>query len=97
MSIENETKTVEAMIRLYCRDKHGTETLCDACAALADYARERLARCQYGDAKPKCRNCETHCYAPAMRQQIAEVMRYAGPRMLLHHPLMGLQHALKRK
>ena len=29
-----------------------------------------------------------------MRARIREVMRYAGPRMLLSHPLMALRHLL---
>lgn len=28
------------------------------------------------------------------KRTIREVMRYAGPRMLLHHPLAALAHAL---
>ena len=35
-----------------------------------------------------------HCYAPARRQEIQAVMRYGGPRMLLHHPLMTLRHMM---
>jgi len=27
-----------------------------------------------------------------MREQIRAVMRYSGPRMLLHHPLMTFHH-----
>lgn len=29
-----------------------------------------------------------------MREQIKAVMRYAGPRMLLHHPILALFHML---
>ena len=35
-----------------------------------------------------------HCYAPAQRQAIKDVMRYAGPRMLLSHPVMTVCHGI---
>ena len=34
--IENEKKTVEQMIRLYCRLKEGNRTLCPDCQALLE-------------------------------------------------------------
>jgi hypothetical protein len=83
------------MIRLYCRDHHApTEILCPDCAALSAYASGRLARCVYGEGKPTCAHCPIHCYRPEMRARIREVMRYAGPRMLLHHPVMAIRHLL---
>ena len=41
--IEEEKKTVEQMIRLYCRLKEGNETLCTECSALLEYAHKRLS------------------------------------------------------
>jgi hypothetical protein len=32
-----------------------------------------------------------------MKQRIVEVMRFAGPRMLLHHPLLAIAHLLDEK
>jgi hypothetical protein len=29
-----------------------------------------------------------------MREQIRQVMRYAGPRMLLHNPILTIRHLL---
>lgn len=29
-----------------------------------------------------------------MRDRVKAVMRYAGPRMIIHHPLMALRHML---
>jgi len=88
-----EARTVEAMIRIYCHGVHGTpEGLCDECTALAAYARQRLARCPFGALKPTCAKCPIHCYAPGMRERIRAVMRYAGPRMLLRHPLLAVGH-----
>jgi hypothetical protein len=94
--MDRETKTVRLMIELYCRDHHGSRGLCDACGQLADYAVQRIVKCPFGPEKPTCSDCTVHCFKPDMRAQIREVMRYAGPRMSLHHPLLALDH-LKRK
>ena len=94
MSKEEEIETVTLMVRRYCRDVHGGrgEELCPACAALLEYARKRRDRCPHGDNKPFCSNCPIHCYKPEMRQRMRAVMRYAGPRMLLTHPILVLRH-----
>jgi hypothetical protein len=90
-----EQKTIEAMIDLYCHQRHSTgQGRCDACQALADYARLRLVKCPFQEEKPTCANCPIHCYKSAMREQIRTVMRYAGPRMLLHHPVLAVLHLL---
>lgn len=90
--IQREQRTVEAMIRLYCRDIHATSALCDDCDALLAYALERLERCPFQGDKPTCSKCRIHCYKPDMRDRVTAVMRYAGPRMMRHHPLMALRH-----
>ncbi|MBQ9062968.1 MAG: nitrous oxide-stimulated promoter family protein [Eubacterium sp.] len=93
---EQEKRVVGEMIALYCRKKHGTAkgSLCNECAALKDYARIRIDRCPHMENKTFCSRCPTHCYKPAMREKIREVMRFAGPRMLLVHPVMAINHAL---
>lgn len=91
-----ELKTIEAMLSLYCRARGHTncKPLCSECAALLDYAARRLERCVFGDAKPTCANCVVHCYAAQMRERIRVVMRWAGPRMVLRHPVLSLLHKL---
>jgi hypothetical protein len=32
-----------------------------------------------------------------MRQKVRQVMRYAGPRMLLRHPVLAIRHLLDGK
>lgn len=59
---------------------------------MLDYAHQRLERCKFGEDKPSCTRCPVHCYKPAMREQIRQVMRYSGPRMLLHDPIMAIRH-----
>lgn len=90
--IEQEKKTVEQMIRLYCRKKEGNKQLCLQCRELLDYAHARLSRCPFGEEKTSCRLCTVHCYKPAMKEHMKEVMRYAGPRMLFYHPIAALRH-----
>lgn len=52
----------------------------------------RLDRCPFGEEKPTCAACPIHCYKADRRQRIRKVMRYAGPRMLWHHPWSALLH-----
>ena len=66
--------------------------LCPQCQALLDYAHRRLEHCKFGEDKPSCTRCPVHCYKPAMREQIRQVMRYSGPRMLMHDPIMAIRH-----
>lgn len=92
--IELEIGTLRRMLALYCRGRHaGGPELCAACRELEAYAADRLRRCARRP-KPACKDCPKHCYAPEPRSRIREVMRYAGPRMLLRHPLLTLRHYL---
>lgn len=94
--MQREAKTVEMMIRRYCRDHHGggPEGLCPDCAELLEYAFARLSRCPFQEKKTTCGKCPVHCYKPGMRRRIQDVMRYVGPRMLMTNPVMSLQHFL---
>jgi hypothetical protein len=93
--LAREWKTIEAMIRCYCRDRHNADSgLCAECRQLFDYAGMRLERCRFGTEKPTCANCPVHCYQRARREQVKVVMRYAGPRMLWRHPILSLYHWL---
>ena len=91
-----EREVVTQMISVYCRGNHGTARgqLCEDCTALTEYASTRISRCPFMATKTFCSQCRVHCYAPAQRQAIKDVMRYAGPRMLLHHPVMTVRHGL---
>jgi hypothetical protein len=91
-----EQRTIAAMVGIYCRDLHAPgRGLCGACEELLAYAGQRLDRCLFKDDKPVCAECPVHCYKPAMRSQVREVMRYAGPRMTFRHPILALRHLLE--
>jgi hypothetical protein len=97
-AIEREKKTVAAMVRLYCREHHDRpDGACKACQALLAYSHQRLDRCPYGDQKPACSECPIHCYQPARREAMREVMREAGPKMLWRHPWLALVHLWKER
>ena len=94
--ISREKTVVSQMIAIYCRSCHKTKDggLCDECRALRDYAHRRLDRCPKGDSKSSCRKCDIHCYSPEKRNQIREVMRQVGPRMIFIHPISAIRHLL---
>ena len=94
--IEWEKRPVRHMIELWCRNNHGSLKLSDECSELLDYSIARLDRCKFGDAKTKCHKCPVHCYRPDMRERIRTVMRFRGPRMILHHPLEALRYLVSR-
>src|ERR1035437_3633068 len=88
-----DARTLQAMLDIYCRDKHAsTGTLCAECRELLDYAMARLVKCPFGEQKPACAQCTIHCYQPAMRARAREVMKHAGPRMLTTHPILAARH-----
>ena len=95
--ITQEKVTVEVMIHLYCHQKHHTpkKQLCAECSDLLQYAMQRLTMCRFGEKKTTCEKCPKHCYRKDYKQKIREVMRYAGPRMMLHHPIMAVKHLYK--
>lgn len=95
--IDGEKHIVEAMIRIYCKGRGHKEALCEECSGLLDYSIARLDSCRFGEDKPFCSKCRVHCYRKDMRGRIREVMRYSGPRMLLHDPLAAIRHFLKLK
>lgn len=69
--------------------------LCPECAELEAYAHARSERCPFMEEKTFCSNCTVHCYRPEIRERIRTVMRYAGPRMLFHHPVMAIRHMIE--
>ncbi len=93
--LDRERRTIGVMIQIYCQHHHNPAAgLCPECQQLAAYAMQRLEKCPFGAGKPTCAKCPIHCYKPAMRQQVRQVMRFSGPRMLLRHPILAVLHTL---
>ncbi|MBN2351216.1 MAG: nitrous oxide-stimulated promoter family protein [Spirochaetales bacterium] len=86
------------MIRVYCRARHPAtgRSPCPDCVALEKYAHQRLLQCPFREAKPVCSDCTVHCYSKTMREKIRAVMRFAGPRMILRHPMLAFVHLFRK-
>lgn len=85
---EFEKQIVCEMIDLYYK-KHNDPKEGEALKA---YALGRIAKCPMMETKTFCSQCPIHCYQKEKREQIRQVMRWSGPRMLFHHPIMALRH-----
>ncbi|WP_310600509.1 nitrous oxide-stimulated promoter family protein [Desulfobulbus sp.] len=93
--MRREARTVELMIRRYCRDHHGkAPEQCNACCQLLAYALKRLRHCPFQERKSTCGKCPIHCYAPDRRAQIRTVMLHSGRRLISTHPVLALLHLL---
>lgn len=94
--LQREWKTIQAMVDIHCRRQHGQAAgdPCRECRELLVYARKRLSRCPFQSSKPTCGKCPIHCYKRDMRSRVKDVMRYSGPRMILHHPWLAFMHFL---
>ena len=92
--IKREKKTIDAMMHLYYCKHHGTkdDKRCPECSKLYDYAMLRLSKYPFQKNKSTCGKCLVHCYKPDIRTKVSKVMRYSGPRMLLHTPILALHH-----
>lgn len=96
--LKRERETIEVMIKMYCKHHHGLRNgLCEECKPLLVYALQKIDRCVFGQQKPVCNKCTIHCYAKEMRNRIKEIMRYSGPRMMLHHPYLGIMHLIDKR
>jgi hypothetical protein len=94
---KREVETVDYMISYFSNKKHGTlrGELSLSCLELKEYCNTRIDKCPRGEKKPFCSNCKIHCYDKEHRERIKEVMRYAGPRMFFHKPIMAIRHLIE--
>ena len=100
---EKEIKIINLMMRIYCYgNKHiyhnnklfnkSEMVLCDDCTSLLKYAIDRINKCNFMETKTFCSNCKVHCYQKQEREKIKKVMRYAGPKIILYHPILIIKH-----
>ncbi len=68
-------------------------TLCRECAKLLAHAAYKRSHCPMHP-KPACKHCPQHCYHPLYRQQIREVMKYSGRKLVLSGRLDYLWHLI---
>ena len=85
--LDREKRLVNLMIKKFCEDQHNTNELCVDCSNLLEYTFHRLLACPFAEDKPVCSKCTIHCYNRNYRNQIIDVMRYSGPKMIYIHPI----------
>ena len=96
--IEREKRTVEIMVKMFCKHNHNNDrNICTDCKELINFANERIGKCIFQNDKPVCSECKIHCYRQEMREKIKGVMRYAGPRMIYSHPIVGIRHLIDKQ
>ena len=83
---------------MYCKHHHSSDKdNCNECEELSMFANERIDKCIFQEDKPACSECEVHCYRKDMRDKIKLVMRFAGPRMMYTHPILGIRHLIDKR
>lgn len=93
-----EKKTISKLMVIYCCDHHQCHEmnrgadLCMDCKEMEHYAYQKIDRCPFARKKPACSECKIHCYTKDRLTTMIEVMRYAGPRIVLKHPLLAVYH-----
>lgn len=88
-------RLVHEMIFLYCRKNHNSNELCKECIKLEEYAFLKLENCPIITQKVSCSKCKIHCYKEPERTLIKTVMRFSGPRIIFHSPLLVLKYMIK--
>ena len=76
--IAHEKKTVELMIRLYCRKKEKNTILCADCEELLRYAHARLDHCPFGEKKSACKECTNATGDAFLRTEDVALCTLAG-------------------
>ena len=85
--IEREKRIINLMITDYCKLEHHNENeLCPTCTELVEYAEKRLLACPFLENKPVCSKCSIHCYNKQKKEEIKNVMRTVGPKMIYKYP-----------
>ena len=67
--------------------------LCPGCAKLLAHALVKRSVCPM-DPKPACKHCPKHCYHPTYRQQVRQVMKHSGRKLVMRGHLNYLVHLL---
>lgn len=94
---EDQKASLEVMVKLYCKKNHNSKgQLCEECEEILNYALNRLRNCRYGENKPNCGDCKTCCYKKDMKEKVVNIMRYSGPRLLLHNPRIVFSHFINK-
>lgn len=88
MTTDKEKELLTIMISIY--EKGHQQDLSE----LKEYVFKRIDCCPRKEEKTFCSSCPIHCYQKKYRDQIKEVMKYSGKRMLFKHPLITIKHLI---
>ena len=93
-TVEREKLTLRLMITIFCcGHQHSVSGICGECSVILQHAYDRIDVCPHnGSVKPACGLCRTNCFPPDLHRRFALIMRYAGPRMLVLHPVLTVAH-----
>lgn len=91
---QNEIDLIYEMISIYCKKKY-KEDMCEECMKLYEYAKQRIEKCPMMETKTFCSQCKIHCYQKEQREKIKKVMRFSGPRLIFHHPILVIRHGIE--
>lgn len=84
-------KAGEVTIPEILQGKRSPRTICAECAELLEHGMKKRALCPLNP-KPSCKSCHIHCYTPAYREKIREIMAYSGKRMIMRGRFDYLWH-----
>ena len=73
--ISREKETIAKMIALYAKQCPQASQEAGHYQALNAYADKRLDKCVFGEEKPACKQCPVHCYQPARREEMKQIIR----------------------
>ena len=92
--IEREKLTIRHMVEIYCRGhRHFASGICVNRTSSLLYSYDRIEKCPFNcSQKPACGLCRTNCFTAKRYRQFRQIMRYAGPRMMLYHPYLTMVH-----
>ncbi len=103
---KKDIKLIGRFVEVYCAGHHSTTgwgsfplpaqlgelRICSECARIMEYAVNKRLKCPLENEKPSCKRCRIHCYAPAEREKIREIMAYSGRRMIMRGRLDYVWH-----
>ncbi|WP_367277228.1 nitrous oxide-stimulated promoter family protein [Oceanispirochaeta sp.] len=91
---ELDIKTLRRTYSLYCRANHldPSKFLCQTCTADLNYSNQKTLKCPFKKYGRTCSSCKVHCYDKDHRDRIRTVMRFTGPRLILHNPVLAGRH-----
>lgn len=105
---KKDIRLIGKFVEVYCAGRHGSSgrstfqlpaglgqrRLCSECGQFLAYAMAKRIKCPLEAEKPSCKACRIHCYAPAQRERVREIMAYSGRKLLLRGRLDYLWHYL---